>query len=381
MRINATKRRAAARIATLTIAAATCALAWAPTQAQAGETDTMTVEGYIWQDDNADGVMGDDEESVPGLELSLAPCPTDGECTATTDADGHYEIGFLPPSEGPVQVAVPLDQGGTPWGMSDANTDFTREPAGDSAAGMALSTELELVGASTTSRNLGVYREGTPTDGSNAKPDNPDQPNKPGDENDSDLPTIKGFVWDDTDHDGIQDKGEKGLAGREVRLEHESDMKCQENPDCTAKTDSEGNYTIHATGGGSGRITLSTDIADNDQTDATLGISPKGKGKDRSLDSDVTEGDLNGPHRAQAVSDEISFSEGKTTEVDAGLFKGDGSGAGGSESHKGGLPVTGVGLTAVIAASAALLIGGIVLAMMARRRKRAAAAGDVTQVL
>lgn len=375
MTINATPRRTLARLATLMIAAAAGAAFWAPAAA-AGESDAMGVDGIVFADMDGDGLVSPGEPGIEGLSLSLVPCPSNGNCEATTDADGRYEFGFLHPQEENVQVVVDLNQGGG-WEMSDQNFDFTWDTSGDAPAGMAWSVEVIDEPGATVQRDLALKfteEEGenpsNPGDGSNQKPDNPDQPG--GEEPaDPSLPTIEGFVWDDKDRDGIQDKGEKGLANREVTLEHESDMKCKPNPDCTVKTDDKGNYSIQATGGEHGRIVVARDLAENDQTDRSYSASPKGKGDDRGLDSDVKAVGEGATMTIQ--SDEIVFAEGETTEVDAGLFNpeaGSGSGGGEDSENGGGLPVTGVGLTVVIGAAAALLVGGIVLAVMARRRKR-----------
>jgi hypothetical protein len=148
--------------------------------------ETASVGDRVWRDVVANGVQDPGEPGVPGVTVSLFTAAGDFVAQTVTDANGGYQFTGLPAGDYyAVFSAGPHDV-------------FTAEDAGpddvDSDADAYGQTEPFTLteGQSRTDIDAGLL---VPTVGS-----------------------IGDYVWDDTNHNGIQDEGEDGLDGVAVGL-------------------------------------------------------------------------------------------------------------------------------------------------------------------
>ena len=77
-----------------------------------GRQGTGTVAGFVFYDDNGDGVRQPSERGAENILLVL-----DGRFAATTNRDGYYNFGAV--SLGTHALAVQLEKVPLPWGLAD----------------------------------------------------------------------------------------------------------------------------------------------------------------------------------------------------------------------------------------------------------------------
>jgi hypothetical protein len=109
--------------------------------------------------------------------------------------------------------------------------------------------------------------------------------------------TISGFVWLDTDADGVQDGGELGIAGVTVTL-----LAPGGGTVATTTTDAGGAYSFSVE---AGSYRISVDVAGYE-------VSPQDVGSNDAADSDTD---------AAGLSDLITVAEGGAASVDCGLYE------------------------------------------------------------
>jgi hypothetical protein len=85
-----------------------------PTATPTATPTTGTVEGYVWDDQNANGLWDEGEEGLPGLIVTLEPAQALalrlGERRETaTDEDGHYWFDDVLPGDYIVTVSDPAN--------------------------------------------------------------------------------------------------------------------------------------------------------------------------------------------------------------------------------------------------------------------------------
>lgn len=90
----------------------------------------------------------------------------------------------------------------------------------------------------------------------------------------SDLASVKGFVWNDADQDGVQDAGENGIRNVTARL-YDKDKKLVR----TARTDGSGRYQFEGITPGDYYVDI--------MAPANYIISPRDQGQDEATDSDT----------------------------------------------------------------------------------------------
>lgn len=238
------------------------------TTLDSGETDNtwdaglyqpVKVGDFVWTDTNGNGVQDAGEPGINGVTLTLTG--TDGAGnpitrTTTTAGNGGYLFGNLPPGT----YTVTVDQSNfstgalvsyfaTPTGKGTAATDSNPNPSGTTPGTLPS-------GGSDLTVDFGYY-----------------------------LPVeIGDFVWNDTDHDGIQDAGENGIAGVTLTL---TGTDGAGNPVTkTTQTDANGGYLFD------GNLPPGTYTVTVDASNFALGgalsgytASPTLQGPDRAVDS------------------------------------------------------------------------------------------------
>ncbi|MGT2747254.1 SdrD B-like domain-containing protein, partial [Streptococcus penaeicida] len=196
--------------------------------------DTHTIGDTVWEDTNHNGVQDAGEPGIPGVTVTLTN-PDGSTVTTTTDTNGHYDFPGLPDGDYTVTFTPPA--GYVP----------TTPNAGD-----------DTLDSDGTVVKVTVSGNDNPTIDSGFV---------------KDTHTIGDTVWEDTNHDGVQDAGEPGIPGVTVTIT---------NPDGstqTTTTDSNGHYEF-------------TDLPDGDYTitfDTPAGYVPTTSNTgDDTLDSDGT---------------------------------------------------------------------------------------------
>jgi len=152
---------------------------------------TGSIGDYVWNDTDGDGIQDADEAGLVGVAVQLVQAGTDGIfgtaddvilATQTTTAGGNYQFANL--TAGDYQVRIPTPPAGT------------LPSVGPQAVGSNSSSTISLVaGQVKTDIDFGYTAPPPVTPGS-----------------------IGDFIWNDLDGDGIQDIGEPGLVGVEVKL-------------------------------------------------------------------------------------------------------------------------------------------------------------------
>lgn len=174
----------------------------------AGVYATLGVGDRVWVDSDADGLQDSGEGGLAGVTVTLFAADgvtpvldSDGAAaTAVTDADGYYFIDNLLPGTYTAKFALPA---GYAFTLQSAGTDTSRDSNVSPATGM---TSTFTLGGSGPRVNLtidaGVVLVSAPP---------PDPPSPGG-------VTVGNRVWYDRNGDGVQSRGEPGLAAATVSL-------------------------------------------------------------------------------------------------------------------------------------------------------------------
>ncbi len=236
---------------------------------------TGVIGDRIWGDTNRNGIQDEDELGMRGMIVDLLDCADSAHVlsTDTTDSEGLYHFEGLPPGHYRVHLwhsdeffYSPKDQGSNDNHDSDAN----------SPSGVTDCFELRE-GQNDPRWDIGIY-----------------------------WPTYRAivgdFVWNDTDMDGIQDSGERGIPGVAVNIYNRYDSSLVE----TMMTDITGHYMFDSLFSGYYYI----------QVIPPQGylISPQDQGDNDALDSDVD------PLTGLMSGDELYSDEIDST-WDAGMYR------------------------------------------------------------
>ncbi|MGV3710768.1 MAG: SdrD B-like domain-containing protein, partial [Gemmatimonas sp.] len=163
-----------------------------------------SVGDFVWFDKNSNGVQDSGEAGIKNVTVKLTG-PNGVSKTTTTNAYGKYLFSDLQP--GTYTICVPSVSGYFPTGADKGgydNKDSDGTGAGNCASVTLTAGEQDL----------------TIDFGFDCKPVSA---------------SLQGYVWNDTDKDGIQDGNESGIKGRTVTLSINGTTK-------TTTTDSYGKY-------------------------------------------------------------------------------------------------------------------------------------------
>ena len=246
--------------------------ATAPFTVNAGQTVTDVDGGLwrpaslgdrVWEDLDHDGQQDPGEPGVAGVVVSLQT-PT-GTLTTTTDSSGNYTFTNLISGTHAVTFTAPSGYTGTLANVGSDATDSDGNPITGATAPFTVNA-----GQTVTDVDGGLWQPAT----------------------------IASQVWEDLDHDGVQDPGEPGVAGVVVSLQTPTGT-------ITTTTDSSGNYTFTNLISGTHAVTFT---------------APSGyTGTLANVGSDLTDSDGNPITGATAP---FTVNAGQTvTDVDGGLWR------------------------------------------------------------
>ena len=207
----------------------------------------LSLGNRVWLDENGNGIQDGGEADIENVELALfegdgttIASHVDGSpvLNVTTDVNGYYNFGNLPPGDYIVEVISDnwlagnvFGTGGTYEGAvgspgSGADNQDNTDDNGDNDG-----TAVIGVGARSSAITLAAQTEPTLEDAQETVADN-----------NSDLTIDFGFyqpvsignrVWFDINGDGVQDAGENGIAGVDIEL--------YQSPAMTPAVDVDGN--------------------------------------------------------------------------------------------------------------------------------------------
>jgi len=201
---------------------------------------------YVWKDSNKDGVQDEDEDGVSGVTVKLltnCDSATVAESTST-DGEGKYLFSDLDSGDYCVEFSdLPVDYAVTTKGSGTA----TDSDAQTSAPYKTASTHLDP-GENDMTWDMGIY---------------------------SAKASIGNLVWYDNNANGVQDVGENGVNGIDVKLLDET---CTNELNSTT-TDSNGFYSFLS-------LTPDTYCLEFGDIPAGYAITQKDSGSD-TIDSDV----------------------------------------------------------------------------------------------
>jgi choice-of-anchor A domain-containing protein/uncharacterized repeat protein (TIGR01451 family) len=150
-----------------------------------------SIGDFVWNDTNHNGIQDSGEPGIPGVTVELYKCSDNSFVSSTTTAaDGSYHFTGLTPGGYYVKFILPTGYTFSPVNAGADNVDSDANPAN---MGQTACYTL-AAGETNNTADAGMY----PT---------PPQPASLGD-----------FVWNDLNHNGIQDAGEPGIANVQVQL-------------------------------------------------------------------------------------------------------------------------------------------------------------------
>ncbi len=232
-----------------------------------------SIGDLIWEDLNKNGIQDYGEPGMPNLTVKLYDCSTNALVSTTqSDANGYYLFTPLSHGEYYVQFEIPAGYAVSPQAQGnnpelDSNPDVT-----------GATTCITLaVGEVNTSIDAGMYKVPPPKG------------------------SIGDFVWNDINQNGIQDNGEPGIEGVDVRL-----LDCSNNIVlATVVTDQNGGYLFDDLDAGDYFVEF--------KLKSGFTFSPSLQGDDRAADSNPD------PTTGKTACITLAAGENNLT-LDAGMF-------------------------------------------------------------
>ena len=299
----------ALRAAALAVVGPAVAVAFAapalatPTAGTAAAAGTGTIQGFVWDDLNRNGIQDAGEPGAAGVTVGYQQI-IDGRpgfyyAKATTGNDGVYAIADLTPGE---YRAVASTADG--WVFTTASTGEDRAKDSDfvdyihnTTPGVqqwAMTSNVTVEAGGTVVLDAGVMKG-------------------PGS-----LGTIQGRVWNDLNRNGVQDAGEPGAAGVTVGYQQIIDGR-PELFYAKATTGNDGVYAIVNLPAGEYRAVANT---------VDWLFTTASAGEDRARDSDFA-GYIDNPApgvQQWAETSNVTVEAGGTVVLDAGVMKRPGGG-------------------------------------------------------
>ncbi|MEZ4675057.1 MAG: SdrD B-like domain-containing protein [Caldilineaceae bacterium] len=178
----------------------------------AGLYEPAGIGDRVWYDNNRDGVQDSGETGVENVEVELLDANGTVVLTTTTDASGYYSFTNLMPDNYSIHFVLDSLPTGYVVSPQDNSGDDATDSDADATTGTTIQTTLDA-GEYDPTWDMGIY-----------------------------LPTasLGDLVWEDLNHDGVQDPNEPGIPGVVVTLTDSNGLTQ------TVTTDANGNYTFPA---------------------------------------------------------------------------------------------------------------------------------------
>ena len=203
-----------------------------------------SVQGYLWDDADADGIQDSDESAISYAEVSLYDSSSNLVATTNADENGNYSFDLLSADDYYVAFTKPF--GFADFSLLNEGTDTAVDNDADSSGETATFT-------------LGSAEIKTHVDAGLIAVE---------------YGSISGLVWQDTNSPGVQNTGESGVAGVFVDLFDADDAWAG-----SAITDSSGHYQFDGVAPGDYHVVF------NPPTSSVFTL--KDVGADDSVDSDA----------------------------------------------------------------------------------------------
>ncbi|WP_432377511.1 SdrD B-like domain-containing protein [Duganella sp. P38] len=211
----------------------------------------------VWEDKNFNGLQDSGESGVSGVKVNLLDANGKLLATTTTAADGSYLFDNLAAGNYKVQVVTPT---GYYYTKSNVGSDDKIDSDVDRTTGTTGTIAL-AAGQSVSSVDAGLYRKAS----------------------------IGDKVWEDKDHDGIQDVKESGIDGIKVTLYNSNNVAV-----ATTTTHDGGSYNFSNLDPGTYYLKFDkTNVMYHGVNMSTWYFGQKNIGADGQLDSDVTDDSAN----------------------------------------------------------------------------------------
>jgi hypothetical protein len=171
-----------------------------------GDSILASLGDKVWEDKNFNGIQDAGENGIGGVTVKLLNAGGSVVSTTTTDSSGNYLFKDLNPGDYSVQVVAPSGYYATKQniGTNDA-IDSDIDSSGKTATTTLVAGEHDL------SWDAGLYRKAS----------------------------IGDKVWEDMNHNGVQDTNEPGIGGIKVMLQNSAGQTI-----ATTYTNSAGNYNF-----------------------------------------------------------------------------------------------------------------------------------------
>ncbi|MBX7240394.1 MAG: carboxypeptidase regulatory-like domain-containing protein [Bacteroidia bacterium] len=152
--------------------------------ADAGIISTLvSVGNYVWIDSNSNGTQDVTEQGVAGVQVSISNASGDVLYTTQTNATGYYQFSNLVAGDYSIQFHLPSD-----YVFTTQGTGTTTDSDADVVTGQTDVFTL-IAGNDRTDIDAGVIYTSS-----------------------SALASLGDYVWYDTNNNGLQDVGEKGVS-------------------------------------------------------------------------------------------------------------------------------------------------------------------------
>ncbi len=186
------------------------------TTIDAGVYQPLNLGNLVWRDANNNGRVDAGEPGISGVTVELLQGTT-VVATTTTNAGGNYQFTGLRAGDYTVRIPAANFAGGAPLAGLSSSTGGGSEPAPDPDNNADNDDNGSAAGGAVTSLPVTLASGTEPTDdgdGNNANQTVDFGFIPPAPQNAS----VGDRVWEDTNHNGIQDAGEPGLGGVTVTL-------------------------------------------------------------------------------------------------------------------------------------------------------------------
>ncbi|MGE5052155.1 MAG: MSCRAMM family adhesin SdrD, partial [Bacillota bacterium] len=194
------------------------ALGFTNNQSGGAGQEVYKIGNYVWEDTNKNGIQELGEVGVKGVTVVAYDNKTNKEVGRTiTDEKGGYLIPNLPNGDYRVEFSnLPKGYEVTP----------SKQGNNEELDSNGLSSVITVNGKDNLSADLGIYKP---------------------------KYNLGDYVWEDTNKNGIQDQGEKGISGVTVTLKDENGNVLK-----TVTTDADGKYKFTDLGNGNYKVEFTT---------------------------------------------------------------------------------------------------------------------------